>query len=404
MIATHAALTAALGQVYGKLGIPVGEDTTIYVTEIALGLALLFGAGALRGRPWDRLDRLLVLLLGLAAVWLVAGGSNPAGLKAFSFFIYAGFFFLVRALVVTEDDRRVLTGVVAGGALVGAALGLWNMWTEGAPIYETNELTVQVGFLATPSETMRWLSGEFGLYGMCAMLIVVADMVLTRRVRRFHVAVVVAALIEMTLVQHRSVVVALPFALFTMMALLPRWRDAIPALRKVLIVALAGLIVMIVTLGEAYLEGFLVRMAETGDTSELNAAWRLLAWAEVVQGILESPLGHGFAQWDFAFNAYDPLSGSHNSFLDLTYRVGVPGLVLLVLALAWAYRQAKLASQLATPGPALSLVASGACVMACVIYACFNVVLETPYLAVFFWLFLGLVASHFPSGTRVAAA
>lgn len=98
ILVAHLVLVCAFGQHYAKLDLP-------HPTEFVLGALLVFGLGAVQSVPWDAITRRTALFVsfGLGVV-LLSGVPTGTGVKAFSFFVYAGFYWVVRGLATT--DRR----------------------------------------------------------------------------------------------------------------------------------------------------------------------------------------------------------------------------------------------------------------------------------------------------------
>ncbi|HSS03431.1 MAG TPA: hypothetical protein VLM79_40485, partial [Kofleriaceae bacterium] len=78
--------------------------------------------------------------------------------------------------------------------------------------------------------------------------------------------------------------------------------------------------------------------------------------------------------------------------LDLAYRIGIPGLLIFlslpIRLLAETRRTVDVSSANATALP----ITACACLIALLAYACFNVVLETAYMSILFWVVLGIGA------------
>ena len=132
---------------------------------------------------------------------------------------------------------------------------------------------------------------------------------------------------RLILAQHRSGFLALAVALAGTALFLVGSGRMLRGLLRITVGGAAALAGYVLVFGGSYLDDTYTRILHTFDTADSTAAWRLLSWYEVGSGVVDRPLGHGFATWDFYFNIDDPLRGSHNSFLDLAYRAGVPGLV-----------------------------------------------------------------------------
>ena len=155
-----------------------------------------------------------------------------------------------------------------------------------------------------------------------------------------------ASAVVLMFAQHRSGFLALAVALGATAFFLVGSERALRGLGRLAFGGIAVGLIAVTFFGGSYIDDTIVRIEHTFDTSDPTAAWRLLSWYEVGSGIIDRPLGHGFATWDFVFNATDPLRGSHNSFLDLTYRVGVPGLgAFLALPISLVSRTRQLVAR-----------------------------------------------------------
>jgi O-antigen ligase len=88
----------------------------------------------------------------------------------------------------------------------------------------------------------------------------------------------------------------------------------------------------------------------------------------------------------------NPLRGSHNSFLDMAYRVGILGLMVLLAMPVLLLTKAREVCRRDLNGKKVLLVTTCTCLLSILVYASFNVVFDTPYLSLFFWTMLGIGA------------
>jgi hypothetical protein len=339
------------------------------------------------------MTKLVLAFVGLGTLWFALGGIgdfHAAGTKAFSFFMYSILYFVVRGIAVTDEARWRVLRIFCGAAIAGAMIGTWQVYS-GAPLFGGVEGYAS-GFEETSTGSTRWVGGELALYGSFALLVATVDTIMHRRITRTHAVVLVAATAELVLAQHRTAFVALVVTLLVTATFLIGSSRALKGIFKLLIVGLVVVAVLAWLFGTEYLDATIDRIAHTGDLDDANIDWRLLNWYEVFDGIVRRPLGHGFAVWDFSFTADDPLNGSHNSFLDLTYRIGVPGLALLLSMPAVLMRETREVVQRTGPSKHVLAITVCACVVAYLVFATFNVVLETPHLSILFWVLLGLGA------------
>jgi O-antigen ligase len=201
-----------------------------------------------------------------------------------------------------------------------------------------------------------------------------------------------AAAVVLVLAQHRSGLVALVVALAATGACVLGARRAAGGAVRLLVLAMIGAAVAAVAVDDGYLSETLARIEHITDPQDVNTAWRLVNWYEVFDGVVDQPLGHGFTSWDFFFTTYDPLIGSHNSLLDLAYRIGIPGLLVFLSIPARLLVATRRAVDRSSASAKVLPITACACVVALLAYACFNVVLETAYMSILFWIVLGVGA------------
>jgi O-antigen ligase len=393
LVSAHVLGVASLGGYYAKIKVPVG-GVELYPTELVLLLSLVLAASAMRSFVWDNITKVVIAFVALGSAWILVGGVGgdlrTAGAKAYSFFVYSGFYFVIRACACTHERRMRLLRVFAIAAFAGVALGVWE--------YEFGE-----GF-PTSTGSLRWLSGEFAIYSLFAAMIAAVPAILERRLSQSSALVLGAATAELILAQHRSGFVAFAVALGATAVLLGGSTRALQGVIKVVAIAVIGVTIFTLLFGSGYVDETITRIGETTDFSDGTVAWRLLSWYEVGSGVIDQPWGHGFAHWDFTFNVSDPLLGSHNALLDLTYRIGVPGLVLFI---AMPTRLIAGARRLVRRDGAprhVMLVTTCACMLAFLVFASFNMALEAPYMSVMFWVILGIGAGELSEGETQCAA
>lgn len=391
LVLAHVLLIACFGQAYAKLRVPIG-DLPIYPTEVVVALAALLGTRLMARVPFDAITKLVLGFLGLGATWvLLSGIGDPAGAgaKALSFFVYAVLYFVVRGGAATDELRGRFPRVLTFAALVGVALALWRV-QAGSPVEETT------------TGSSRWLGGEYALYAVIAAMFAAFAAIAERRLAARGAVILLAAAIELVLVQHRSGFVAFGAGLALALVLVVGSAQALRGLMKLgALVVVGGLVAIVVF--EVGLDDTFLRLASIGDTADANIDWRLLAWYEVLDGVAARPLGHGFATWDFLFTTTDPLTGSHNAFLDLAYRVGVLGPGLLLAMVGVLVVRARRAVALDGLRTHLTGVAACGALIAFAVFASFNVVLATPHMSVLFWVLLGLGAAALPARVTTLA-
>lgn len=150
-------------------------------------------------------------------------------------------------------------------------------------------------------------------------------------------------------------------------------------------------------------------LAVKAESKSSNGSWRLAFWQHDLRDAARRPLtgaGYGPAA-DFHWHQYrydarrsrDPaeISGPHNSFVNIVYRTGyLGGLIFLGLVLAVvrrAWRAVGAARRRGDGEAAGRLRAVLAFLLFNATIAFFSVSLETPFLAIPFWLSLGLAVA-----------
>jgi hypothetical protein len=358
----------------------------LMATEVVLLATSVLGLRSLIAVPWDRLTNLVVLFVAFGVFWAVMGGVGDfegPGVKAFSFFVYAGFYFVVRALARTDAARwRVLQSIAV--ATIGAAvIGLIQTQT-GVPFFNPSG-----HFEVTTTGSIRFLNGEHAMHGVVGLSVPMLAMIIRRRVGPAYIVLMITAAIEIVLAQHRTAFVALGIGL---LGTVGGSGENVRGLLKLLAFAALGVALYMLLFGSSYLDDTVTRLSTTTNLADDNISWRLGAAGEVLGAVLDQPLGHGFSTWSFGFTVHDPLTGSHNSFVDLAYRVGVPGLVAFLALPVSLLRQTKQLVRRTGPVPQLLTLTVCAAVLAFLVFACFNVLFESPQVSILFWVLLGLGA------------
>lgn len=139
-------------------------------------------------------------------------------------------------------------------------------------------------------------------------------------------------------------------------------------------------------------------------SQQANARWRLAFWSFMLEESARRPFfGVGFGrpsnfEWEGirydrrTGNPEDPfdVSGPHNSFVNLLYRTGLPGLLALVAIMLLAVtRLVPFTRRLSGDDKAVAIWLLAA-LAATTVVASFTVALEGPFMGIFFWAILGL--------------
>ena len=168
IVLTRVALVAGFGQFYAKLHVSFGH-VDIYVTELVLCAAVIASLGPLLAMKLDHMSRLVILFLTFGIGWAVLTGLGDAGTKAFSFFVYSAFYFVIRATVTNEHDRLLFLKTIVLASVVGALIGLHNINAGTLSLADENYVADE---WTTTTGSLRWLPGEYALYGMLGVTIV----------------------------------------------------------------------------------------------------------------------------------------------------------------------------------------------------------------------------------------
>ncbi|MGH7787076.1 MAG: O-antigen ligase family protein [Candidatus Binatia bacterium] len=384
----------------------------IFVTEMVL--ALLVVCVAVRQRTATRsaagdgwLDGSLVLW-SLIGVYELARGFSAgptAALRDFAIVYYAAFLVLARAIC---DSRRNV-------AVVCVAFWLGTVVSLTAAVL----MHADVGVLPHGGWPQRgdFLAGNYGLNFLVAALVGAALWSRLGRRGRWILFVYLAfATFALVLTQQRGMIIAFAAGWSVLLVgravagitLLAPWRMAAGA-------AAAGLILALARFGGgASAPGFdpvQQLIHKTGDTAvesattgelELTgtARFRRDAWAEAWRRFQRQPLrGEGFGQ-PFTFfdtglqRMWTADVRPHNAYLTVLYKMGVVGLAAFVLVHLAFYRSVW--GALGRVGAPITGAAMWGLLSALVgmqVYACANLLFESPFLAVVYWSVMGLMTA-----------
>jgi hypothetical protein len=377
----HLVLLCVGGRDYAKVHV-LGP---LYVTEVVLLATAALSWRAIAAVPWDRITNLVALFVAFGACWAVVGGvGDEAGVKAFSFFVYSLFYFIVRGLARDDAARWRVLHAIAFATIAGALLGIVHVMT-GRPVFDPS-----AHFEVTTTGSTRWLGGEYSTYAVVGMSVPAIAAIVSRRLGGVSALLLICACIELVLAQHRSAFVAAGVALVATSGFVAGSEQTARGLLQLVAFLALAVGAYLLFVGGNHLDETLFRIGETTNLEDINTGWRLQNWNEVLHEVAERPFGHGFSTWDFSFTIRDPLTGSHNDYLDLAYRIGVPGLVAFLAIPASLLVQTRRNAQLAGPMAQLLPLTVCAAMLALLVLASFNVVFESPQVSILFWILLGL--------------
>lgn len=368
------------GSEFSHLHVSIGP-IPLYVTD-----AFLLLWAMLRARAIPDLVRRVPLaisipicafaLIGLLhlAVGLATTTSRVAQLRDFMVVGYAAF-----TLVGVDFTRSVawvkrLYLLVAIAALPIVATGFINLLTKHS---------IEI----TTSGTERALPIAEGLYLIMAGFVCGVAIRLGWRPRWAFVAILAISLLGLLLVQSRSIFLAVPpvIAIYFAAYRLKRRQTAMLLGGSL---AVAGLLVVLAL--SHYLPAYLGARLESFSNlgADPNATWRLSSWSIAIGLARQHPLtGMGFGELHLLPYGIAP----HNSLISIFYQIGVPGELAFVAInvafyIVWyrAYREL------------LDIEVKGIVLIALVwqvaglTVALFNVALEGPFMAMYYWLSIGL--------------
>lgn len=408
--------TTAYGKQFSYLHFTVGDiplwitesvvgDIPLWITEsVMAGMAVfLIVRQMVQGRlrvVRSALNWPILLLILWGAVGLMRGVSSH-GLQAmrdFAITYYAVFYFLTVAVVRTRTDLKALMVAFLLGSLVASLLTVRGL-IGGS------------GFQVTYVD--RYAVGWTGLYAATS---IIACLCLLRwtKMRSLVALLIPLNLVVVLLGQQRSLWIALAVGLVVLLRLdrkrvivdrVAMWKIAM------LVVAVAVLIVDIALLVGS--DGGLVEYLDQSLTrfrgmftygTDPTGTWRLAGWAEAARRFLQRPLiGEGLGG-SFSWVLPDGRRvevAPHNTFLTVLVKMGLLGLGLLLWVNLVFYRRALRSFRaLESDGEKMPLLWSLVSHAMFSVYGFFNLLLESPFLALFYWVFMGAVVAADRLGRR----
>ena len=397
--------TAALGRDFAYVNFPAPFLGSIFILDAALLAAIAVGAVA-AGEAFKANRPRSFLILGLVVLSAAELLRRPLTFDALRDSVigfYSLWALVGMAIVVLGRTRDLVRFVYAGGVVATAVFGV----SVAAP---DNPFSAAI--------TPRLIPPAHGLYIAFAVLFVllVPALVRGKRQRDFAYALVLVqgaliaasgsrslwvALVIATAgtallggvvadVRKRLVGFALAFAMFAAV-----FAVTLPSVAS-RVAAQASTIVNYETPARAAIP------AEAQIKAE-NAQWRLRNWENALETFREHPIaGVGFGvpvitdpaiQEAYRMAGVDiPRIDPHNSFIAFAARLGILGFGLLLLFELAVLRSAFRLLRRPRDEPERQLIAwLVACQLLTAGHSIFTVVLEGPYMGLFFWLFGGMV-------------
>lgn len=422
VVGSHASLALPVALLpLAALG--MGRSRAVFAGVLLPAVALtLLGGHAfaeIKTGPVYILDVVLVcvVVLGLPAI-TDAAVATPALVLFLAFFMGVTLLEVVHSGLTRIVLRQSVIGLYAFWALVGVAAGRLGLserivrlvfWSGlgAAVLFGLTDLQVNPPFMMIGVAESLYVG-----YGLLALLLVPG--LIPRG--RWTVLVVGFEVVVIALGFVRSVWFALPMAVVVTLLVC----GATPHVRRQIVRLLALGVVALVVTAVVLPARFEAMRAEASSivfynsghsASDNNAKWRLNNWSYALSAIGRSPVGGiGFGQAEVpvsvctnACNAPGALGDStvlagsdlHNSILAIPLRLGVPAFLAFLafegLVLVRARRSAMRSS-------------IGRWLLACHLLTMFTaltaVVLEGPYMGIFFWLFAGLAIGFQPGAPQ----
>jgi O-antigen ligase len=427
-------LTAAFGPSFSLLAV---DGHVLELTELTMLAVLLLALRRLGLSAALALARRRLPLLALGVLWASAAVALARGLSDFdlSQLIYdvrlLEYSLLLPIVVLVVDSRERLSAMVE--ALVLGALA-------GTVLFGLTALS------ARAFDTTAWLSdseGEIamaGLYAGIFLVWLVARLGTGRRPGRAEILIGGLGAVLIGLTSKRAIWVAMLITLPAVALASERSRRARLALAGAAVVILGiGAAVGIETvLGEPVPKTAAAAEAEAdagdggggtqataeitgltgGDSTEgENVRWRIAYWEELLSRSLDQPVfGAGFGPAEFRWegqeydfrtgddaNAND-VTGPHNAFISVLYATGLVGLAALIAVIAFPLPAAVRHWRTASSDRRIELVTIGGTLLATTGLACFSEAFRAQFLALFFWIPLGLLMVERDLGDERASA
>ncbi|OAI55275.1 hypothetical protein AYO48_04030 [Gaiella sp. SCGC AG-212-M14] len=376
------ALTTLFGRDFAHLG--VGP---LYALDIALvvlaALALPEILAQARGAPGVSLVLLGLIALALAKV--VLAGASAEALRHSVLGIYALWAFVGFAIVRLNLVSSVAKAIIWGGAVTAVPYAL-------VVFYPANVFTSNV--------TPRYIGAAGSLYAAYFLLGLLFAPQLAPRRKPVLLCLVAIAILDIAAGEVRSVWVAIPIALAVAVGVTRVDARLIGRLGTLGVALIAGLAIASVAaptrVDALATEATSIYNHGGATASDANARWRVTAAQDAISRIENHP---AFGVSLDAPSAYHTNSDGtistadiHNSFIDLVLRLGlVGGVCVLVFQLAVIQSARRIARRAASDTSAALATWLLSCQLLTGVHALFTVVLEGPYMGLFYWMLGGVL-------------
>ena len=356
----------------------------LFITDIVLALFLfsLLRSMGMRFLLLDRWwSRLVMAFIAVGAISVVRGVrdhqeltlvARDAAIVVYSLFLFVGFH-----VVKTWDGVRRLFIALAAGSVFATLNGL--AW-----------------FFAQPDQRRFIPYGVFVLASFIGTIVFTINKMI-RPALGWPLAMIL--FVGILLINARTIFLGVGFALLVMMVVTPsgKLRLSVRSLRLAGGLTVALLCVLWAAsqtrAGSAFVDraGTELVSGTLNYSDDPNATFRLMAWFEAFQRFSASPaLGEAYGiPFTFDLDATD--ARPHNTYLTVLYKMGVFGLVPLLLLLAgFHWKGWKSLRQMSSPSQATAMYGLMLGQLLMCLFGVLNLLLESPFLASIFWLTMGI--------------
>lgn len=273
---------------------------------------------------------LFIAYMTATTLWSDGGGWQCTGSTVAQGLMTASFMAVIIMLAHEYGDRfQWLLGAVAAGAAVSGLVAVF-VWYAGHPFPESR----LVSFSKLNNPVLVGLA--YGPFALLAAACGFSSQSVSRRTVFFAIFVTLSSVILLT--QSRNVLIA---ALAGLGVLIWYWR------RSRLVLVVVSCLAFIGVLGGGWI------YARFGQ----GIGYRMEVWRSAVAQIAEAPLaGHGYCSDNTVSASGVLFVHAHSAYLTAARDGGLIGLVLLILLLAQALRDAVVKLRLAGDPVALALV------------------------------------------------
>lgn len=386
----------SFGRRFAYISLPLG-GFSIYITELLLFVSLgsLVADSMLRNKHLilkgasEKFEGILAIyfLVGVVAFFQGTYNGYDNVLRYSVIVLYSLFYFVTVRVVASRAQFWTLLKAALIGSIFALAYVLSNFLRgEYAGITSTGAL--------------RYAQVAYSFYLAAPAITIICLFPFLKRYKVGMLTLAIFQIVGLALVQHRSAWLALGGALLFIFVF-SRGRSAMRQRKTVLFII--GLIIVFVSAGYLLPENrlfspVLTRISSIADYStDPNASARLMSWEMLVARLASRPLfGFGLGALGVERGTAPipglPLANPHNSLVSIFYQMGLFGGVIFLWLVVDFYRRnlARLKEMLNNDEDKAILLALMGSHVFLFILSLFNVVIEGPYMGVFFWIIMGL--------------